>query len=464
MNLEKENFGNDFHWGVATAAYQIEGAHETDGKGHSIWDEFSNKSKKIKDRTTGNIACDHYNRYKEDLDLIKQLNFANYRFSLAWSRIKPNGIGQTNQKGIDFYNRLIDSSLEIGLTPWVTLYHWDLPLALQKKGGWINRDILNWFGEYVETSVKHFGDRVTNWMVINEPMVFTGAGYFLGYHAPGKRGLMNFIPAMHHTALAHGIGGRIIRDLVPNANIGSTFSCSHIEPYSLHPRNIAAAQRFDALLNRLYIEPILGLGYPLATLPSLRKVEKFYQPNDESLLPFDFDFIGIQNYTREVVRHSWFVPYVSGKMINAAKRGKPTTTMGWEVYPESVYHMLHQFAKYDAIKKLIITESGAAFPDDLSPEKEVSDHQRMNYFKDVLCQILKAKQEGIAVNGYFIWTLLDNFEWSEGYTQRFGLVYNNHQHQERIVKQSGLWFKNFLASSELKEVLELEVKARMPIA
>ena len=454
MKIKKEDFGNDFQWGVTTAAYQIEGAYNVDGKGLSIWDEFTQKSGKIKDKTTGNIACDHYNRYREDVSIIKNLNFKNYRFSLSWSRILPFGTKLINPQGIDYYNKLIDTCLENGITPWITLYHWDLPLELQHKGGWCNREILNWFAEFTELCVKRFGDRVKNWIILNEPMVYTGAGYFLGYHAPGKKGLLNFLPAMHHATLAQGIGGRIVRDYLPKANIGTTFSCSYIEPTDYKPKNVAAARRFDALLNRLYIEPILGKGYPLEELPALRKVERFFQVNDEANMAFEFDFIGLQNYTREVIQHSWYVPYISGKIIEASKRGVKATTMGWEVYPESVYNMLHQYFKYKKVKNIIVTESGAAFQDNLTDDKTVIDKQRVKYFKEVLEYVLKAKQEGVNVNGYFVWSLLDNFEWSEGFTQRFGLVYTDYRTQERIIKNSGYWFQKFLASQSIKKIID----------
>ena len=441
--MNKNDFGESFEWGVTTAAYQIEGAHNIDGKGPSIWDKFVLKKENIKSEINNHQSCDHYNRYKEDVANIKKMNFGNYRFSLSWARLIPEGTGILNPKGFDFYDRLIDQCLEQGITPWATLYHWDLPQALQDKGGWTNRDILGWFSEYTDQCTKKLGDRINNWIVLNEPMVFTGAGYFLGYHAPGKRGLVNFLPAMHHATMAQGIGGRIIRDNVAKAKIGTTYSCSYIEPINYKPKNVAAARRFNALLNRLYLEPVLGLGYPIEELKSLRKIEKHIHQGDMESLPFDFDFIGLQNYTREIVEHKWYMPYVHGKIIPAKQRNKPATTMGWEVYPESIYHMLLQFNSYKGIKEIIVTESGAAFNDKVINGK-VYDQERKNYFKHVLYQLLQAKNEGVNVTGYFVWSLLDNFEWAEGFSQRFGLVHTNFNTQERIIKNSGLWFKEFL--------------------
>ena len=442
--MNQKQFGSDFKWGVTTAAYQIEGANDCDGKSPSIWDTFASKKGTIKGELNDHHHCNHYNLYKEDVALINEMNFRNYRFSLAWSRIIPNGTGSINYKGIDFYNRLIDECLKHDITPWATLYHWDLPQTLQDKGGWTNRDVLNWFGEYAEKCAIHFGDRIKDWMVLNEPMVFTGAGHFLGYHAPGKRGLVNFLPAMHHACMAQGIGGRILRENVPYANIGTTYSCSHIEPVNYSPKNVAAARRFNALLNRLYIEPVLGMGYPLEELNALKKVEKHIKDDDEQRLAFDFDFIGVQNYTREIVENKWYMPYINGKLIGAKERGVPYTTMGWEVYPESIYHMLHQFYSYKNVKEIIITENGAAFSDHVTKTNRIHDRRRTTYFKEVIPYILKAKKEGVNVTGYFVWSLLDNFEWAEGFTQRFGLIHTNFDTQQRIMKDSGRWFKEFL--------------------
>ncbi|PIB36166.1 beta-glucosidase [Reichenbachiella sp. 5M10] len=448
MIFTKDDFGPDFHWGVSTAAYQIEGAHDVDGKGPSVWDHFVSQKGKIQDHTTGNHACNHYHNYSEDVGLIQSLNIPNYRFSIAWSRIMPDGIGYINQDGVDYYNRLIDECLDKEITPWVTLYHWDLPLALQKKGGWVNREVLGWFEDYVSTCVKLFGDRVKNWMVLNEPMVFTGAGYFLGYHAPGIKGIKNFVPAMHHATLCQSLGGRIIRDLQPEANIGTTFSCSHIDPASPEPKDVKAAKRFDALLNRLFIEPALGLGYPVEDLPIARRVEDYLKADDEQNMVFDFDFVGLQNYTREVVRHNWYMPYLQGQIVKAEERDVELTTMGWEVYPKGIYKMLKKFNAYDKVKSILVTENGVAFDDQLE-NGHVKDPKRVKFLQSYICEVLKAKRSGVKVDGYFIWSLMDNFEWAEGYEPRFGIVYNDFETQKRIVKDSGYWYSRFLKSSKV---------------
>jgi beta-glucosidase len=441
--LKKSAFGEHFKWGVSTAAYQIEGAHNIDGKGLSIWDVFANKKGNIYQNHQGNTACNFYNLYHHDLQLMKAMGITNFRFSFAWSRILPSGCFPINQKGIDFYNHLIDHCLELDIEPWVTLYHWDLPLALELKGGWTNRDIIGWFREYVAVCVKHFGDRVKHWMVLNEPMVFTGAGYFLGMHAPGKRWMKNFIPAMHHAALCQAEGARVIKFHCPKAEVGTTFSGSYIEPYQPIEKDIKAARRVDALLNRLFIEPALGLGYPTADLPFLQKIEKYWKADDEKLLPFDFDFVGVQIYTREVVTHTCLMPFINAHLVKASRRGMPVTLMNWEVYPPSIYYMLKKFSHYKSIRKLYVTENGAAFTDTVQ-DGEVQDVKRLQYLQDHMSQVLRAKEEGVKVEGYFVWTFTDNFEWAMGYHPRFGLVYVDFKTQQRIIKSSGYWYRNFL--------------------
>ncbi len=447
MSFTRKDFGDSFNWGVSTAAYQIEGAHNVDGKGPSIWDKFSQKKRNILLGENGNEACNFYEKFEEDIALIRQLNIPIYRFSISWSRVFPDGIGQVNPKGIDFYNRLINSCLAQGVVPWVTLYHWDLPDALQQKGGWVNRSIVQWFSEFVECCIKNFGDRVKHWMILNEPMVFTGAGYFLGVHAPGKKGLGNFLAAAHHAALCQAEGGRIVRSLCADVKIGTTFSYSHLEPYRPNlVRDGKATAKVDALLNRMFIEPLLGMGYPTKDLAVLNRIERYMKPEDEFNLAFDMDFIGLQNYTRELIKYSPFVPFVNAKIIKASKRKVPYTQMDWEVYPPSIYEALKKFNSYPAVKEIIITENGVAFKDALQNGR-IEDTARVNYLNDHIEQVLRAKKEGVKVNGYFVWTLMDNFEWAEGFTPKFGLIHIDFKTQQRIVKDSGKWYAQFLNQS-----------------
>ncbi|WP_433764387.1 GH1 family beta-glucosidase [Flavobacterium ginsenosidimutans] len=442
--LNKNQFGEDFLWGVSTAAFQIEGAHDSDGKGSSIWDVFTSQKGKIKNGHHAITACDFYNSYQDDINLIRELNIPNFRFSISWPRIMPTGIHPINQAGIDYYNKIIDSLLASGIEPWITLYHWDLPHELELKGGWTSRESVSWFKEYVEVCVQYFGDRVKNWMVINEPSVFTGAGYFLGIHAPGKKGITNYLKAMHHVTLATAAGAKIIRNRIPQANIGTTFSCTHIEPATDSQKDIEAAKRVDTLLNRTFIEPILGLGYPQQDLPVLKKLNSYILEDDLNNLNFDFDFIGLQCYTREIVKSAMLIPYIGAELVSAEKRNVISTEMGWEVYPPALYHVLKKFNEYEGIRKIIITENGAAFPDTVTNGK-VYDIKRTHYIQDHLEQILKAKNDGLNVEGYFVWSLTDNFEWAEGYNARFGLIHVDFETQKRTIKNSGLWFKDFLS-------------------
>jgi len=440
--FSKEDFGEQFRWGVSLAAYQVEGAHEADGRGPSIWDHFSNRKNRIQDGSNGNVACEFYYRYEQDIALTKSLNLSHFRFSISWTRIIPDGIGEVNQPGLDYYNRLIDCCLKYGLEPWVTLYHWDLPLALEKRGGWTNRIVVEAFIRFADVCSKSFGDRVKNWIVMNEPFTFTGLGYLVGYYAPGRFGMHNYLPAVHHATLCQAEGARRIRRNLPNAFIGTSISCSYVAPFSNHPKQVAAARRVDALMNRLHIEPLLGMGYPVRELPVLERIEKYFHPYDEELIKFKFDFIGLQNYYSLVAYNNPLIPFLQAFVVPFRKLNRPLTANGWEVFPEGMYRILKQFAQYP-IKEFIVTENGAAFHDHLD-ENRIHDKRRKQYIQSYLAEVLRAKKEGMNVSGYFIWTLMDNFEWRAGFRSRFGIVYTDFLKQTRIIKDSGLWVRDFL--------------------
>lgn len=446
-SLKSSDFGHNFTWGISSSALQTEGAFNADGKGLSIWDDFSSRKNTILNNDSPKIACDFYNKFRKDIALVKQLGIPNFRISFSWARIIPAGTGEINQAGLDFYHKVIDTCIEFGIEPWVTLYHWDLPMELEKKGGWTNRDIIKWFEEYVKVCIGNFKEKVKYWLILNEPMVFTGAGYFLGVHAPGKKGLSNFLPAMHHAVLCQSIGLRVIKSIQPLAQVGTTFSCSYITPNSTSKSDTKAAERMNTLLNRIFIEPSLGLGYPTASIPFLKNIKKYILPGDEDLMRADFDFIGIQNYTREVVKHTWHIPYLRAKIVPADKRKVYRTEMNWEVYPEAIYFMIKQFSAYKGVKKIIVTENGAAFQDEVLQHK-VEDINRTLFIKANLECVLKAKLEGAKITGYFVWSLTDNFEWAEGYKKRFGLVYVNFNSQKRIIKDSGYWYRDFLLNNQ----------------
>ncbi|HRN80242.1 MAG TPA: GH1 family beta-glucosidase [Ferruginibacter sp.] len=440
----------DFAWGVSTAAYQTEGAYVKDGKGLSIWDAFTGTRGKIRSGQHARVACDFYHRYAQDISILKVLGIPHFRFSISWSRILPEGTGTVNWKGIAFYHKVIDYCLELGITPWITLYHWDLPLALEKKGGWANRDIIHWFEEYVTLCMRTYGSKVKHWIVMNEPMAFTGAGYFLGLHAPGKRGLKYFLPAMHHAALSQAAGIRCIQSFWSDAHLGTTFSASWVEPHTDRDKDIQAAMRVDALLNRAFIEPLMGLGYPLGTLPFLQRLETYVKDGDETALAAPVDFVGLQIYTRELVRYNWLTPFIQASLVPAPKRNVPLTSMQWEVYPQSIYKMLHQFNRYVGVRSIIVTENGAAFPDTIHNGK-VADYERCQFIEEYTEQVMRARMEGVPVNGYFVWTLTDNFEWAEGYHPRFGLVHVDFDTQTRTIKQSGYAYSNLIRRYALGE-------------
>lgn len=445
--IKRKAFPKDFLWGTTISSYQNEGAYNKDGKGHSIWDTFTNHPDFKKGN--GNEATQFYNNYKEDVQKIKELNLDSFRFSLSWSRILPSGTGEINPKGIEFYHNVIDYCIELGITPWVTLYHWDLPQTLEDKGGWTNREILDWFKEYVEICTKEYGAKVKNWIVLNEPMTFVGLGYFMGMHAPGKKGATNFLAAAHHATLCQGIGGRIVRKNVTNAYIGTTYSCSHVTPYSQLNKHKKAAKRIDALLNRFFIEPALGMGYPTDAITGLNAIEVYIKDGDKELMEFDFDFIGIQYYFRIVAKFSLLPPILFATEVPAVERNAKVNNMGMEIYPKGLYKMLKKFSAYPKVKEILISESGVCFDDPIE-NGQVNDKNRIKYFKKTFAYTLKAIEKGMNVKGYFIWTLVDNFEWAEGTKTRFGIIHTDFATQKRTLKKSALWLRSFLKPQKKK--------------
>lgn len=443
--MHSSDFGKDFLWGVATAAAQIEGAANSYGKGPSIWDTFAKRTGKTKKGHNPSEACDFYHRYQEDIALVKTLGFKVFRFSIAWARIFPLGRGQINQDGIRFYHNVIDECLKLDLIPMVTLYHWDLPESLSKEGGWTAFGINAWFNEYVAFCAKEYGNKVKHWVVINEPFGFTSLGYMLGVHAPGQTGVHNFFDAALHTAIAQAEGAKILRAEVKNAIIGTAFSCSEIVPYTQSAQDLLAAKRTDALMNRFFLEPVLGMGFPTADWEVLEKFAISHSTwRYQERMKFDFDFIGLQNYFPLVIKYNAFIPVVQAWEVKAKNRRAPHTAMGWEINANSFYRIIKQFAAYPQVKNIMVTENGAYFQDHLVDGK-INDQARIHYFKAYLAAMLKAKNEGVNITGYLAWTLMDNFEWAEGYQARFGLVHNDFKTQQRTIKQSGYWWQEFLS-------------------
>ncbi|MBW2091114.1 MAG: beta-glucosidase, partial [Deltaproteobacteria bacterium] len=367
------SFPEDFLWGTATASYQIEGAFNEDGKGESIWDRFAHTTGKIRDGSTGDVACDHYHRYQEDVALMKKLNQRAYRFSIAWPRIFPTGKGAIRQEGLDFYSDLVDELLNADITPMITLYHWDLPQALEEKGGWSNRDICGWFADYAFTVAKHLGDRVKLWTTLNEPQIFAILGYLFGIHAPGIANLQNYFPLSHHVNLAHGYGVEAIRSEVAQAQVGTVFQCPPIYPVSNSQEDQKAARNLDGLLNRWYVEPVLLGQYPEDIMDLLKSVDLNIERGDLTRIHQPLDFVGLNLYTRMFARHDPNVPYLETALaFDYRTPGAAHTAMGWEVYPRAIYESLVRFKNEWGDPVVYITENGAAF-DDVLKDGAVED-------------------------------------------------------------------------------------------
>lgn len=447
--ISADDFGDGFTWGVATAAYQIEGAWDADGKGPSVWDEFTHGRgplglRRIKDGATGDVATDSYHRFEEDIALVAAMGFSAYRFSISWPRVMPDGTGAVNAAGLDYYSRVVDACLAAGIEPWVTLYHWDLPAALERRGGWTNREIVGWFSDYVSVVVAALGDRVRQWMVFNEPLSFTMLGYLLGAHAPGRRGPAAFCAAAHHVNLATAEGARAARAASPrsDASIGTTQYLSPVLASGVGPLAGIAERSADALVNRLFLEPNLGLGYPWDDCGLLRGIKRHHRPGDDELATIDLDFLGVQYYTR--LRAPWLpIPGIWTIPHFGQDRGCELTSMGWEVRPEGLGMVLDRVHAYGAYDRVVVTESGASFDEELV-DGRVHDNRRIAYFQRHLAELRATIDRGVPVEGYFCWSLLDNFEWTFGYRPRFGLVHVDYATQQRIVKDSGRWFARLL--------------------
>jgi len=439
--MKRSDFPDQFVWGTATSSYQIEGATQEDGRGPSIWDTFSHTPGKTRGGDTGDVACDHYHRYLTDIGLMRDLGLNAYRFSVAWPRIFPRGRGEPNPKGLAFYDRLVDSLLESGITPWVTLYHWDLPQALQDQDGWPNQETAYAFAEYAAYLSRHLGDRVKHWITLNEPWCSAHLGYYAGVHAPGLRDLALSVQASHHLLLAHGLAVPAIRANAPGAQVGITLNLSPGHPASPDPADVAAARRYDGFQNRWYLDPLFGFGYPEDMLELYRQAQAAptWKEGDLEAIATPTDFLGLNYYSRAVLKHSPEAPYY----FDGVRSGQEFTQMDWEVYPDGLRELLVRLAREYRPKALYITENGAAYPDQLI-RGQVQDPQRTHYLERHFTAAWQALQAGAPLQGYFVWSLLDNFEWAEGYEKRFGLVYVDFDTQERYIKQSGHWFRAFL--------------------
>ncbi len=402
----------NFLWGSATASYQVEGAWNEDGKGKSIWDRFSHTPGKIEDRSTGDVACDHYHRYQEDIALMRGLGLKAYRFSTAWPRVLPAGRGRVNLPGLDFYDRLVDALCAANIEPFLTLYHWDLPQALQDEGGWMNRDTCHTFADYAALMVKRLGDRVKYWTTFNEPSVVMIDGHLVGAHAPGIQDPKTAYQVGHHLMVAHGLAVQAMRAVKPDLNAGIVLNLWPADPASDSPEDQAAAEATWQKYQTLFLDCLFKGHYPLAAYNLAGENMPKVQPGDMALIAQKLDFLGVNYYSRNLVSAQGSIHPVPGSEY---------TEMGWEVCAPALRRLLNKINNEYRLPPIYITENGAAFKDEVSPDGKVHDARRLDYLKNHFIQTRLAMQDGVDVRGYFVWSLMDNFEWGHGYTKRFGL-------------------------------------------
>ena len=459
-------FPDGFRFGVATSAYQIEGGAAAGGRGSSIWDVFSRVPGATERGETGDIACDHYHRWREDVALLRDLGVTSYRFSIAWPRVLPAGRGRVNRRGVAFYDKLIDALLSAGIRPLPTLYHWDLPQELEDRGGWPKRETANAFADYAALCARLFGDRVRDWVLFNEPYIFVSRGYLLGRYAPGRKDPDAFLRAVHTVAMAHGEGFRAVKSERPHARVGTVVALSPCEPLTNSDADRAAANEADALFNLTTLDPLFYGGYPGPFAERVRGRALGWKHGDGDRLRAPLDFIGVNCYYRLVIGVSQGTPKLPFYLLGArgdkrtggghaelgvpsrvrvvessfGRRDGPRTEMDWEVWPGALHSVLMRVTKRYGRIPLEVAESGCAFPDITGPDGVVHDEARVAYHREHLSMVAEAMCDGADVRSYHAWSFLDNFEWASGYRPRFGLVRVDYATQRRIVKQSGHWF------------------------
>jgi beta-glucosidase len=460
------SFPSGFLWGTATASYQIEGAVDVDGRGPSIWDTFCHRSGEVWNGDTGDVACDHYHRMDEDLDLMKKLGVGSYRFSVAWPRVQPDGKGPANQAGLDFYRRLVDGLLARDIEPTLTLYHWDLPQPIEDEGGWCVRDTSERFGEYVDIVARALGDSVERWITLNEPWCSAWLGYGAGRHAPGIKDIGKAIAATHHLLLAHGNAVPILRSAIPGAKVGITLNLGVSRPGTTHELDLAAARRADGNLNRIFLDPVFRGRYPEDML-------EHYQDNlpgftvvhdgDMGVISQPLDFLGVNYYfpgtimdssrAKEARAAGYGVPlgeqFPDLRVLSLETPGTDTTSMGWEVDASGLTELLVRVKSDYTELPIYITENGAAFDDYVDPNGHVLDHDRVSYLEEHISAVHDAIAADVNVQGYFVWSLLDNFEWSYGYSRRFGIVWVDFPTGTRLPKASFSWYANTVRNNGL---------------
>lgn len=450
-------YPRDFIWGAATSCFQIEGA--ADSRGDSIWDEFCRKSGAISDGTDGRVACEHVKRFSQDVAMMRELGLQAYRFSISWPRVLPEGRGAVDEAGLDFYSRLVDCLLDAGITPYVTLYHWDLPLALHREGGWPHRATAQAFVDYAEIVARRLGDRVAHWVTHNEPRVASIIGYHVGAHAPGERDAGTALAAAHHMLLSHGWAVPAIRSHVADAQVGITLDLAPIHAASDDPEVTRARRLHDGLFNRWFLDPVFGRGYPEDMQDFFRERQVVpasglpqVEPGDEAAIGAPIDFLGINYYRRNIVRsvrfpepeedeHAWEQPGLRDEI----------TAMGWESYPEGLWETLLRVHLEYQPNALYVTENGASYDTGPAEDGSIPDKRRLSYLRGHLQQAHRAIRDGVPLRGYFVWSLMDNFEWQFGYSQRFGIVWVDYETQERRLKDSALFYRQVIAENAVPE-------------
>ena len=425
-------FPRQFLWGASTAAYQIEGAWNEDGRGESIWDRFSHTAGKTLNGDSGDVACDHYHRWPEDVELMRNLGLKAYRFSIAWPRIYPHGRGPLNRAGIDFYSRLVDALLSAGIEPFITLYHWDLPQVLGDAGGWPARDTAYAFADYAETMVKHLGDRVEHWSTVNEPWCVSFLSYQLGAQAPGLRDEKLAVQAAHHVLVAHGLALQAMRAVNAGIKAGLVLNLWSLESTEDSPSNRLLIERAWQRDLGWFLDPLLHAEYPVLAWQEREQAAPQMQPGDLKLIAQPLDWLGINYYNRLLFDQQ-------GQRIHSVP-GSEYTEMGWEVHGPGLRRLLVALQQRYPLPPLYIIENGAAFKDVLTSDEQVHDPRRINYLREHVTALHEAIHAGVDVRGYFVWSLLDNFEWAFGYSKRFGVIYVDYPTQHRVIKDSGYWY------------------------
>ena len=448
-------FPKDFLWGMATSSYQVEGAWNTDGKGESIWDRNAHTPGKIRDGSNADVTCDQYHRYKEDIAIMKSLNMKSYRFSTSWPRIQPTGTGPVNQKGIDYYSRLVDALLEAGIRPFCTIYHWDLPQALEDRGGWPNRDLAGYYADFAAILAKNLGDRVTVWAPFNMPSTFTYRGYGTGWDPPYRANYDLFLKAAHTVNLAQGMAFRAIKAVSSKATVGSAYGMEPVYPKTNSEADRAAAERFHAIHNLYFLETAMHGEYPKAFLGETPYETMGFKPGDDKIMKVPLDWLGVHYYCRLAISDTGSSqantsnPDPTSRMQIGVPSEGPKTDGGLEMWPHGLYDLMMQVTRDYNSPIIEITETGGSFMEKPDANGRVADPRRIEFYRQHLAELARALRDGARVRAYHAWSLLDNFEWNSGYAQRFGLTYVDFATQKRTIKDSGHWYGRVAAAGRL---------------